>query len=321
MPATPLDGRKIAAALRQETAAGVARLKERGVTPGLTAVLVGDDPASAVYVRSKAKAAEEAGIVSTTLRFPATLPEAELLATVDRLNRDDAVDAILVQLPLPKSIDTARVLEAIDPAKDVDGFHPANVGRLVQGKPAPRPCTPAGILEMLKREGVPLRGARAVVVGRSDIVGKPMAHLLLKEDVTVTIAHSKTRDLAGLCREADLLVAAIGRPGFVDGSFVKEGAVVVDVGINRLTRREDVLRFFPGDAARMAAFEKNGSTIVGDCDPSTAFPRASLYTPVPGGVGPLTIAMLLANTLDLCRRRRLGGSASETPGAPRHPLE
>ena len=264
MPATPLDGRKIAAALRQETAAGVARLKERGVTPGLTAVLVGDDPASAVYVKSKGKAAEEAGIVSTTLRYPATLPEAELLATVDRLNRDDAVDAILVQLPLPKSIDTARVLEAIDPAKDVDGFHPTNVGRLVQGKPAPRPCTPAGILEMLKREGVALRGARAVVIGRSDIVGKPMAHLLLREDVTVTIAHSKTRDLPGLCREADLLVAAIGRPGFVDGSFVKEGAVVVDVGINRLTRREDVLRFFPGDAARMAAFEKNGSTIVGD---------------------------------------------------------
>jgi len=304
MPATPLDGKKIAATLRRETADGVARLKEHGVTPGLTAVLVGDDPASAVYVKSKGKAAEEAGIVSTTLRFPATLPEADLLATVDRLNRDDDVDAILVQLPLPKSIDTARILEAVDPAKDVDGFHPANVGRLVQGKPAPRPCTPAGILEMLKREGVSLRGARAVVIGRSDIVGKPMAHLLLREDVTVTIAHSKTRDLPGVCREADLLVAAIGRPGFVDGSFVKEGAVVVDVGINRLTRREDVLRFFPGDAARMAAFEKNGSTIVGDCDPSTAFSRSSRYTPVPGGVGPLTIAMLLANTLDLSRRRR-----------------
>ena len=304
MPAIPLDGRKIAAALRLETAAGVANLWAVGLTPGLAAVLVGEDPASAVYVKSKGKAAEEAGIASTTLRFPATLPEGELLATVDRLNRDDSVDAILVQLPLPKAIDTARVLEAIDPAKDVDGFHPANVGRLVQGKPAPRPCTPAGILELLKREGIPLRGARAVVIGRSDIVGKPMAHLLLKEDVTVTIAHSKTRDLPGLCREADLLVAAIGRPGFVDGSFVKEGAVVVDVGINRLTSRDDVLRFFPGDAARMAAFEKNGSTIVGDCDPSSAFPRASRYTPVPGGVGPLTIAMLLANTLDLCRKRR-----------------
>jgi methylenetetrahydrofolate dehydrogenase (NADP+)/methenyltetrahydrofolate cyclohydrolase len=304
MPATPIDGRRIAAALRLETAAGVARLKADGVTPGLTAVLVGDDPASAVYVTSKAAAAGEAGIASTTLRFPATLPQAELLATVDRLNRDDAVDAILVQLPLPGGIDSARVLEEIDPAKDVDGFHPANVGRLVQGKPAPRPCTPAGILELLKREGVPLRGARAVVIGRSDIVGKPMAHLLLKEDATVTIAHSKTRDLPAVCREADLLVAAIGRPGFVDGTYVKEGAVLVDVGINRLTRREDVLRYFPGDDRRMAAFERNGSTIVGDCDPSTAFPRASRYTPVPGGVGPLTIAMLLANTLELSRRRR-----------------
>jgi len=304
MPPTPLDGRKIAAALRSEVATRAAELRARGVTPGLTAVLVGDDPASAVYVRSKAKAADEAGIVSTTVRFPATLGEDELLATVDGLNRDHAVDAILVQLPLPKTIDTARILEAIDPAKDVDGFHPTNVGRLVQGKPAPRPCTPAGILEMLKREGVPLRGARAVVVGRSDIVGKPMAHLLLKEDVTVTIAHSKTRDLPGLCREADLLVAAIGKPGFVDGSFVREGAVVVDVGINRLTRLEDVNRFFPGDAARLAAFEKNGSTIVGDCDPATAFPRSSRYTPVPGGVGPLTIAMLLSNTLDLCGNRR-----------------
>jgi methylenetetrahydrofolate dehydrogenase (NADP+)/methenyltetrahydrofolate cyclohydrolase len=321
MPATPLDGKKIAAALRQETAAGVAGLRARGVTPGLTAVLVGEDPASAVYVRSKGKAAEEAGIVSTTMRFPATLPEAGLLAAVDRLNRDDAVDAILVQLPLPKSIDAARVLEAIDPGKDVDGFHPVNVGRLVQGKAAPRPCTPAGILEMLKREGVSLRGARAVVIGRSDIVGKPMAHLLLGEDVTVTIAHSKTRDLPGVCREADLLVAAIGRPGFVDGSFVKEGAVVVDVGINRLTRREDVLRFFPGDAARMAAYERNGSTIVGDCDPSTAYPKASLYTPVPGGVGPLTIAMLLANTLDLCRRRRCAGFAPDPPRASRAPHE
>jgi len=304
MPPLPLDGKRIAADLRFEVAARAAELRSRGVTPGLTAVLVGEDPASAVYVKSKGKAAEEAGIESTTLRFPATLPEAELLATVDRLNRDDAVDAILVQLPLPKTIDTARILEAIDPAKDVDGFHPTNVGRLVQGKPAPRPCTPAGILEMLKREGVPLRGTRAVVVGRSDIVGKPMAHLLLKEDVTVTIAHSKTRDLPGLCREADLLVAAIGKPGFVDGSFVREGAVVIDVGINRLTRLEDVNRFFPGDAARLASFEKNGTTIVGDCDPSTAFPRSSRYTPVPGGVGPLTIAMLLSNTLDLCGSRR-----------------
>jgi methylenetetrahydrofolate dehydrogenase (NADP+)/methenyltetrahydrofolate cyclohydrolase len=265
---------------------------------------VGEDAASSTYVRNKEIAAREAGFAGRTLRFPATLPEADLLATIDGLNRDDAVDGILVQLPLPKHIEAARVLEAIDPRKDADGFHPENAGRLLQGKPAPVPCTPAGILELLRREGVPLRGTRAVVVGRSDIVGKPMALLLLQNDATVTVAHSKTRDLPALCREADLLVAAIGRPGFVTGDFVKEGAVVVDVGINRVTTRADLERFFPGDAKRLAAFEKNGSTLVGDCDPATAFPRASRYTPVPGGVGPLTIAHLLLNTLRLCEARR-----------------
>jgi len=257
-----------------------------------------------VYVASKGAAAREAGITEKTLRFPADLPEADLLAAVESLNRDDAVDAILVQLPLPAHIDSARILGAIDPRKDADGFNPVNAGRLLQGKPAPVPCTPAGILELLTREGVPLRGSRAVVVGRSDIVGKPLALLLLRRDATVTIAHSKTRDLPGLCREADLLVAAIGRPGFVTGDFVKEGAVLVDVGINRVTSRADVERFFPGNAARLASFEKKGSTLVGDCDPRTAFPRASRYTPVPGGVGPLTIAHLLKNTLELCRARR-----------------
>ncbi len=299
-----LDGASIAKALRAEAAAGAALLATRGIVPGLTVVLVGEDPASAVYVRNKETAAKEAGFASRTLRFPTSLGESEFLATIDRLNRDHAVDGILVQLPLPKHISTARVLEAIDPRKDADGFHPENAGRLLQGKPAPVPCTPAGILELLKRENVPLRGARAVVVGRSDIVGKPMALLLLQNDATVTVAHSKTRDLPALCREADLLVAAIGRPGFVTGEFVKEGAVVVDVGINRVTTRADLDRFFPGDARRLAAFEKNGSTLVGDCDPATAFPRASRYTPVPGGVGPLTIAYLLLNTLRLCEARR-----------------
>jgi methylenetetrahydrofolate dehydrogenase (NADP+)/methenyltetrahydrofolate cyclohydrolase len=301
-----LDGARIARAIRAEVAGGVAELAARGIVPGLAVVLVGDHPASAVYVASKGAAAREAGITERTLRFPASLCEAELLETVDGLNREDAVDAILVQLPLPKHIDTARALEAIDPRKDVDGFHPVNAGRLLQGKPAPVPCTPAGILELLKREGVPLRGTRAVVVGRSGIVGKPMALLLLQNDATVTIAHSRTRDLPGLCREADLLVAAIGRPGFVTGDFVKEGAVLVDVGINRVTSREDVERYFPGDAARLAAFREKGSTLVGDCDPATAFPRSSRYTPVPGGVGPLTISMLLRNTLELCRGRRAG---------------
>jgi methylenetetrahydrofolate dehydrogenase (NADP+)/methenyltetrahydrofolate cyclohydrolase len=304
--ATILDGARIARAIRAEVAAGVAELAARGIVPGLAVVLVGDHPASAVYVASKGAAAREAGIAERTLHFPATLPEEALLRTVADLNADDAVDAILVQLPLPKHIDSARALEAIDPRKDVDGFHPANAGRLLQGKPAPVPCTPAGILELLKREGVPLRGTRAVVVGRSDIVGKPMALLLLQNDATVTIAHSRTRDLPDLCREADLLVAAIGRPGFVTGDFVKEGAVLVDVGINRVTSREGVERYFPGDAARLAAFQKKGSTLVGDCDPATAFPRSSRYTPVPGGVGPLTISMLLRNTLELCRKRRAG---------------
>lgn len=294
----------MAKAIRTEVAAGVASLAPRGVVPGLAVVLVGDDAASAVYVSAKGAAAREAGIKETTLRFPADLSESALLEAIARLNGDDNVDAILVQLPLPAHIDEARILEAIDPRKDADGFHPVNAGRLLQGKPAPVPCTPAGILELLTREGVPLRGTRAVVVGRSDIVGKPMALLLLRKDATVTIAHSKTRDLPGLCREADLLVAAIGRPGFVTGDFVKEGAVLVDVGINRVTSRTDVERFFPGNAARLASFEKKGSTLVGDCDPATAFPRASRYTPVPGGVGPLTIAHLLKNTLELCRARR-----------------
>jgi methylenetetrahydrofolate dehydrogenase (NADP+)/methenyltetrahydrofolate cyclohydrolase len=304
MPARILDGTAVAKAIRAEVAAGVASLGPRGVLPGLAVILVGEDPSSLVYVASKGAAAREVGIAERTQRFPASLSEAELLAIVAGLNRDDAVDAILVQLPLPGHIDTARVLQAIDPKKDADGFHPVNAGLLLQGRPGPVPCTPAGILELLTREGVPLRGTRAVVVGRSDIVGKPVALLLLRRDATVTVAHSKTRDLPGLCREADLLVAAIGRPGFVTGEFVKEGAVLVDVGINRVTTRADLERFFPGDAKRGAAFEKNGSTLVGDCDPRTAFPRASRYTPVPGGVGPLTIAHLLKNTLELCKARR-----------------
>jgi methylenetetrahydrofolate dehydrogenase (NADP+) / methenyltetrahydrofolate cyclohydrolase len=299
-----LDGSSLAKAIRAEAAGGAARLASRGIVPGLTVILVGEDAASSTYVRNKEIAAREAGFAGRTLRFPATLPEADLLATVEGLNRDGAVDAILVQLPLPKHVAAARILEAIDPRKDADGFHPENAGRLLQGKPGPVPCTPAGILELLRRESVPLKGTRAVVVGRSDIVGKPLALLLLRSDATVTIAHSKTKDLPGLCREADLLVAAIGRPGFVTGDFVREGAVVIDVGINRVTSRADLERFFPGDAKRAAGFEKTGSTLVGDCDPVTAFPRASRYTPVPGGVGPLTIAMLLKNTLALCEARR-----------------
>ena len=301
-----LDGKKVAAEIRAEVADGAKALAARGVVPGLAAVLVGDNPASAVYVRSKGKAAEEVGIASRTLRFPADLAEDDLLETIDALNGDDSVDAILVQLPLPPAIRPARILEAVDPAKDVDGFHPVSVGRLVQNRPGPRPCTPAGVMELLRREGIALRGTRAVVVGRSDIVGRPMALLLTHADATVTVAHSKTRDLPAVCREADLLVAAMGRPGFVTGEFVKAGAVVVDVGINRITDPADVERFFPGDEARRAEFGKKGSTLVGDCDPVSVGARAGRLTPVPGGVGPLTIAMLLANTLELARVRRSG---------------
>jgi methylenetetrahydrofolate dehydrogenase (NADP+)/methenyltetrahydrofolate cyclohydrolase len=304
MTATILDGAKVAADIRRETAEAVASLAAHGIVPRLAVILAGEDPGSQVYVRNKEKAAVEAGIRAETLRFPATVTEAMLLAEIGRLNADPEVDALLVQLPLPRGIGTSRVLEAIDPAKDVDGFHPLNVGRLVQGKPAPVPCTPAGVMELLKRENVPLRGVRAVVLGRSDIVGKPMATLLTKADATVTVAHSKTRDLPALCAEADLLVAAIGRPAFVTADFIREGAVVVDVGINRIETADEVARCFPGDAAKAAAFAAKGSLLVGDVHPLDVRERASRYTPVPGGVGPLTIARLLANTVDLCRARR-----------------
>lgn len=299
-----LDGTRVAAEIRSETAERVRMLVTEGVVPGLAVILVGEDPASQLYVKSKGAAAREAGIRERTLRFPAELTEAALLAAIDELNRDEEVDAILVQLPLPAGMDSARILSAVDPRKDVDGFHPFNAGLLLQGKPSPVPCTPAGILELLRRENVELRGRRAVVLGRSDIVGKPMALLLLRENATVTIAHSKSRDLPELCREADLLVAAIGRAGFVTGDFVKPGAVVVDVGINRIESLEQLERFFPQNAARRESFQKRGSTLVGDCDPASVPQRASRYTPVPGGVGPLTIAKLLANTVDLARARR-----------------
>lgn len=304
MTATILDGAKVAADIRRETAEAAAALAARGVVPGLSVLLAGEDPASQVYVRNKEKAALEAGIRAETLRFPSTVTEAMLLAEIGRLNADPEVDAILVQLPLPGGISSARVLEAIDPAKDVDGFHPVNVGRLVQGRPAPVPCTPAGVMELRRRADVPLRGTRAVVLGRSDIVGKPMATLLTKADATVTVAHSKTRDLPALCREAELLVAAIGRPAFVTAEFLAEGAVVIDVGINRVDTADEVARCFPGDEAKAAAFAAKGSLLVGDVHPVDVKLRASRYTPVPGGVGPLTIARLLANTVDLCAARR-----------------
>jgi methylenetetrahydrofolate dehydrogenase (NADP+)/methenyltetrahydrofolate cyclohydrolase len=263
-------------------------------------------------VGSKIKACGEAGLESRTLRLPATTSEAELLAIIDEQNADPAIDGILVQLPLPKQIDEQRVIGRISPDKDVDGFHPMNVGRLWLDQPGFVSATPAGILELLKRSDLPLAGLHAVVVGRSAIVGKPVSALLVRESCTVTICHSKTRDLPAITRQADLLIAAIGRPAFLGAEHVKEGAIVVDVGINRVTERDEVLRLFPGDSGRLAQFESRGSTIVGDVDFTRVAPRAAAITPVPGGVGLLTVAMVLVNTLTASRYRRHGQNPAST---------
>ncbi len=281
MTARILDGKAIAARLRAGLAARVAALPFR---PGLRVVRVGDDPASGVYVRNKDKAAQAAGFDSATTHLPATATEAELLATIAALNADPAVDGILVQLPLPAQIRTDAAIAAVDPAKDVDGFHPLNAGRLAAGQPGLVPCTPRGVMHILAEAGVALRGARAVVLGRSQIVGRPMAQLLLGADCTVTIAHSRTRDLAAECRRAEILVAAVGRPEMVRGDWIAPGAVVVDVGINRLA----------------------DGRLVGDVAFAEAAAVAGAITPVPGGVGPMTIACLLENTLDAAIARRGG---------------
>jgi methylenetetrahydrofolate dehydrogenase (NADP+)/methenyltetrahydrofolate cyclohydrolase len=300
-----LDGKALAAELRAEVAAGVRALVARGGrAPGLTAVLVGDDPASKVYVGSKTRACEETGMRGRNLQLPAAITASELAAAIDELNADESVDGILVQLPLPKGLPERELLDRVDPAKDVDGFHPENVGRLWLDQPAPAPATPSGVIELLRRNGIALTGCRAVVVGRSQIVGKPMAGLLLREHCTVTIAHSRTRDLPALCREADLLVAAIGRPGAIGAEHVRDGAVVVDVGINRVRDAGLAERLFPGDESRRAEFAKKGSILVGDVDFAAVAPRCSAITPVPGGVGPLTVAMVVANTLAAARRRQ-----------------
>jgi methylenetetrahydrofolate dehydrogenase (NADP+)/methenyltetrahydrofolate cyclohydrolase len=298
-----LDGVAIAATIKSEVAAEVAALRQAGLTPGLAVVLVGDVAASQIYVRSKVKACSELGIHSELIERPAATTTEELLEIVSALNARDEMDGILVQLPLPKHVDTRRVLDAIDPAKDVDGLHPVNAGRLQTGRPALTPCTPAGIIEMLKREKIPISGQNAVVVGRSDLAGKPAAILLLAENATVTICHSKTRDLAAVTRTADILVAAIGIPGYITAEMVKPGAVLVDVGINRISGRAEFERFFAGDAGREAGFAKRGYTVVGDMDPR-AFAVSSAYTPVPGGVGALTIAMLMSNTVRAAKLRR-----------------
>ena len=299
-----LDGASLARALREKIRAQALEVARRGRPPSLRVVLVGEDPASMTYVSSKTRAAEEAGCLAETIRLPEEAAPRRLLEEVEKANRDDAVDGILVQLPLPPGHDARRVFDAIDPGKDVDGLHPENVGLLAQGRPRFVPCTAAGILALLDAHEVPIAGADAVVLGRSEIVGKPAAALLTSRNATVTLCHSKTKELAATCRRADILVVAIGRAGFVTREFVREGAAVVDVGIHRLETLEQApapLR----ESRRLAdAIARKGRALVGDVDFDGVRGVASWITPVPGGVGPLTIAMLLQNTLDAARRRQ-----------------
>jgi methylenetetrahydrofolate dehydrogenase (NADP+)/methenyltetrahydrofolate cyclohydrolase len=304
MPARRLDGTAAANAIRAELAGSVASFtRSAGRAPALAIVLVGDDAASHVYVRNKERAAQETGLHVAVHRLAATTGLDELLTLVARLNQDPSVDGILVQSPLPAAIGKGaaqRVFDAIDPAKDVDGFHPTNAGLLLQGRPALPPCTPSGIVALLDREQVSIAGRHAVVIGRSEIVGKPVALLLLQRDATVTICHSRTADLAAITRQADLLVAAVGRPGFVTADMVGRGAVVIDVGTTPVSDRARIAEWFGESSARLAAFDKKGSTVVGDVHPAVS-EVASALSPVPGGIGPLTIAMLLRNTLTAAR--------------------
>jgi len=298
-----LDGAAIADAIKQEVAEEVRTLVAHGIRPGLAAVLVGNVAASEIYVRSKVQACAELGLYSDLITPPDTVTTEDMLDLIAALNTRDDIDGILVQLPLPPQVDAKALLDAIAPSKDVDGFHPISAGRLLAGRPALAPCTPAGVIEILKRSDLPIAGQHAVVVGRSDIVGKPVAMLLLNNNATVTICHSKTRNLAELTRQADILVAAIGRPGFITPEMVKPGSTLIDVGINRINTREEFDRFFAGNEKREAAFAKRGSVIVGDIHPK-AFELSGAYTPVPGGVGLLTIAMLMANTVSAAKLRR-----------------
>jgi methylenetetrahydrofolate dehydrogenase (NADP+)/methenyltetrahydrofolate cyclohydrolase len=306
MPATILDGTKIANGIRGEVAAEVKTMAAAGVRPGLAAVLVGSNPASEIYVRGKVKACEELGIYSEQHTPPESASTEDLLVLVDDLNGRDDIDGILVQLPLPTQVDAKKVLMAVDPAKDVDGFHPVNVGFLSTQRLGLVPCTPAGVIEILKRSNISTAGQEAVVVGRSDIVGKPAAMLLLNSNATVTVCHSKTRDLPGTCRRADILVAAIGRAGMITRDFVKPGATVIDVGMNKITDPVEFKRLFAGNARREQIFRSKGSTLVGDVHPNVA-EVAGAITPVPGGVGPLTIAMLMFNTVKAAKMRRGSG--------------
>jgi methylenetetrahydrofolate dehydrogenase (NADP+)/methenyltetrahydrofolate cyclohydrolase len=308
MSGTILDGKKVSRDIQEELRPRIDALRSTKRAPALAVVLVGENPASQIYVRSKIKACHDLGIRSIEIRPPGDVTTEDLIEQILPLSRDPEIDGILIQMPLPKQIDLDAINLYVDPMRDVDGFGAYSLGSLVRNEPAPRACTPAGIMELLKRYQIPIAGKHAVVVGRSDIVGKPMALLLLHENATVTICHSRTRDLAEECRRADILVAAIGKSATITAGFIKPGAVVIDVGMNRLTNEAEVLRLFPHDAARLAAYAKNGSVLVGDVEPMAMREISSAYTPVPGGVGPLTIAMLMANTVLLAEMRLLGKS-------------
>ena len=303
MGAVILDGNKIGSEIREEVAEEVKTLTAAGMRPGLAVILVGNNPASEIYVRGKVKSCEELGIYSEKHTPLDTISTGELLELVQDLNRREEIDGILVQLPLPGQVDSKKILMAVDPAKDVDGFHPVNVGFLSTQRSGLVPCTPAGIIEILKRSNIPIAGQEAVVVGRSDIVGKPTAMLLINGNATVTVCHSKTRDLPGVCRRADILVAAMGRAGMITRDFVKRGATVIDVGMNKVTDRAEFERLFAGNVKREEAFRAKGATLVGDVHPEVA-EVAGAITPVPGGVGPLTIAMLMVNTVKAAKMRR-----------------
>ena len=320
MAARTLSGIAIRDQIYAELKQEIAALEGAGIRPGLAAVLAGENTASQIYVRSKIAACEQLGLGSWLHTPSAAVTTNEMLALVAELNARDDVDGILVQLPLPAHVDTKRVLEAVDPAKDVDGFHPVNLGRLVSGRAGLVACTPAGSMEILRRSGIAIEGANAVVVGRSDIVGKPMALLLMHANATVTICHSKTRDLPGVVRQADIVVAAIGRAAMVEPSWVRPGATVIDVGINRITDAAEAKRIFANYPAKLAQFAEKGSLLVGDVHPAVA-EVAGAITPVPGGVGPLTIAMLMGNTVKAARMRRGAllspkkATSEKTPGA------
>ncbi|HEX5481616.1 MAG TPA: bifunctional 5,10-methylenetetrahydrofolate dehydrogenase/5,10-methenyltetrahydrofolate cyclohydrolase [Terriglobia bacterium] len=304
MPARLLNGNDIAEEIKNELVPAIAELKSHGVIPGLAAVLVGDNPASQIYVRSKVRACEALGLYSEKIELPASTGTAELLRLVDELNSRDQIDGILIQLPLPPGVDSKAVLLAMDPAKDVDGLHPINMGNLLAGRPGIIPCTPAGIIQILDRSQIPIHGARAVVIGRSDMVGKPTALLLLQRNATVTICHSQTPHLPYIAREADILVAAIGKPALVNWDFIKPGSTVIDVGTSRLTTPEQVRAIFLEPKEALETLAAKGSLLIGDVQPEDAREKAGAYTPVPGGVGPLTIAMLMANTVRAARSRR-----------------